>query len=44
MPDDEAICSCGHTWDEHDVTNYPSTPPCDVYGCDCMAFEEDPDA
>lgn len=38
MPDDTAECTCGHVFDEH--AEGSSTPPCEIDGCECVAFEE----
>jgi hypothetical protein len=35
----DEFCTCGHTWEEHEETR-SSTPPCEIDGCDCIAFEE----
>lgn len=34
------FCACGHIWDEHDM----KTCECQVFGCPCVYFEEDPEA
>lgn len=32
-------CVCGHLWDEHDLE--VGSPPCEVDGCPCFAYEWD---
>lgn len=36
--DDQALCTCGHIWDEHDPDE-GSSAPCSIPDCDCIAFE-----
>ncbi len=40
MPDDTAICECGHIYDEHEAGG----KDCTVEGCHCIYFEANPDA
>jgi hypothetical protein len=34
---DTMICNCGHVGDEHERT---VAAPCEIEGCDCIAFDE----
>ncbi len=41
------ICYCGHVRDEHfngDEPEHPQSTSCTVEGCDCIAFDGDPEA
>lgn len=38
-------CHCGHVQDEHgDDPEYPGSTACSIEGCDCIAFEKNPEA
>lgn len=38
-------CACGDVEDEHGGDpEHPGSSACNVVGCDCVAFDHDPDA
>jgi hypothetical protein len=38
-------CTCGDVLDEHGGDpEYPGSTACNVEGCECVCYEEDPDA
>ena len=38
-------CHCGHVVDEHGGDpDYPGSTACNIEDCECIAFEENPDA
>lgn len=38
-------CHCGHVQDEHgNDPQYPGSTSCTIEGCECIAFEKNPEA
>lgn len=44
-PNDDDLCTCGHTLGEHleagDDRRYPDSVACDAPECPCLGFEPD---